>query len=741
MCLIKNHAMNLFDALGEIGQKGFLPFLKKGFDATFGGAFPSIGDFTTFSGKTKKTSDYYTGWVSSAVDAISEEVSEIELTLMRKKKTGEDEVVKQHPAIDLLHNPNRIYTKKTLAYRMQASMELWGEEFWLILANRGNKPAMILPLRAANMEVLPDSENYIKGYRYMTSQGYVDLPPEMVVHFKQYNPKSDIRGLSTLSKARIAADTDESASQYSRAFYENDARPGVILQYKGTLDEQQIARMKRQWDQEHRGAEKRDRVAVAQNGLEIKVMDVSQADMQFLEGRKFSRDELFAIFRVPKTAFGIVEDVNYSNGENTRETFASYCIKPKMTAYVDGLNKFYLPLFGESDLYFKFKSPVPENQEKKLAYYNSGLQNGWLTQNEIRRREGLDDIDGGDVTYLPFNLVAGGQPQKRLNASETEHKSLAKDMAQAMFKELESVTVKVIDKNKTNAKGVLLKAQDTTMDPAVFEYEGQKKHDTMAKRAARFEKKYFDAAKKLFSEQRAKAIGSLESELNQKDWHRKAMLLDEDLEVKATIDLFTPLFNSLTEAEARAALDLLGIDPDEFDLSSPKVQEYIKRNVRKFAGQITDTTTQEIRALIAAGIEQNESFDQLKQRITDYSGFNDARAEMIARSEVIRGQTEAELNTWKETGIVTEVVWYTAVDERVCTLCYPLHGKQVAIKSPFLTLEEMSQLQIPNYDGSIKGPPAHPQCRCTLLPITNGKTYARQVPSESALVAAYLDSV
>lgn len=734
--------MNLLDALGDIGQKGLFPFMRKAFDFTFGGAFPAINDYISFGGKSKKTSEYYTGWVGAAVDAIAEDVSEIELMLMREKKDSDDELVKQHPALDLLYSPNTIYTKKTMIYRLQASMELWGEEFWLLVPNGRKQPAAIYPLRAANIEVIADKEKYISGYKYRTAEGTIELPVDMVVHFRQYNPKSDIRGMSTLSKARIAADTDEYAAEYSRAFFENDARPGVILQYKGNLDPDQIAKMKRQWDQEHKGSEKQNRTAVAANGLEIKVMDMSRTDMQYLEGRKFSRDEIFAIFRVPKTVFGIVEDVNLSNGDNTRETFATYCTKPKMTAFVDALNKFYLPLFGDSGLYFTFKSPVPEDQTKKLAYYTAGFNGGWLTQNEIRRREGLTEVSGGDQLYVPFSLTPGGTVEKAAVAISPERKSWAKELASTMAKELEQVTVKVVDKPEKKDDTVALSAKDTTMDLQVFEYEGQKKHDSMAKRAAKYERKYADAAKKLFKEQRAKAIGNLEGELNSKSWRsQKAVLLDEDLEVKATIDLFTPLFNSLTETEARAALDALGIDPDEFDLSSPNVQAAIKRNLRKFAGQITETTTQEIRTLIAAGIEQGESFNALKDRIMAYAGFSDARAEMIARSEVIRGQTDAELTAWEETGIVTEIVWYTALDERVCPQCYPLHGKQVALKTAFLTTDEMASLHIPNYDGSIKGPPLHPQCRCTLLPITSGKSYVKRQVSEEALVAAYLNDV
>lgn len=731
--------MKLLDALGEIGAKGFFPFLQKSFDVTFGGAFPAINEFVSFNGKSKKASDYYTGWVSSCVDAISEDVSEIELTLMREVKNGDDEVVKQHPALDLLYSPNRIYTKKTLIYRMQASMELRGEEFWFLVPNGSKKPAAIYPLRAENMEVIPDSSTYIKGYKYTTAEGTVNLPADMVVHFRQYNPKSDIRGLSTLSKARIAADTDENAAEYNRAFYENDARPGVVLQYKGNLQPQEIDKMKRQWDQEHRGSNKQNRTAVAANGLEIKVMDVSQADMQYLEGRKFTRDEIFGIFRVPKTVFGILEDVNYSNGDNARETFATYCTKPKMTAWVDALNKFYLPLWGDSSLYFAFKSPVPEDQTKKLAYYEKGLTNGWLTQNEIRHREGLQEVEGGDVLYVPFNLTPGATVQRRARAIQAGKKSTwANEIASKM---MDAITVKVVEKKEPES-GLVLQAKDTTLEPQVLEYEGQKKHDSMAKRAVSYERKFKEAARKLFKDQKAKAIGSLALELDRKDWRaQKAMLLDDDAEIKITVDLFNPLFQNLTESEARAALEILGVDPDNFDLSSPDVQKFIKRNLRKFAGTITQTTTDEIRALIAAGIEQGESFEALKQRIETYSGFSDSRAELIARTEVIRGQTDAELEAWQQTGVVSEVVWYTALDERVCPICAPLHGKQVAIKDAFLTPSEMAALSIPNYNGSIKGPPAHPQCRCTLLPITNGKSYVRPEPSEAALLAAYLETV
>jgi SPP1 gp7 family putative phage head morphogenesis protein len=78
------------------------------------------------------------------------------------------------------------------------------------------------------------------------------------------------------------------------------------------------------------------------------------------------------------------------------------------------------------------------------------------------------------------------------------------------------------------------------------------------------------------------------------------------------------------------------------------------------------------------------------------------RAEMIARTELIRAFSEAQLQefrTWGIVGVSAEVEFRNAGDSRVCSSCSFLQGK-------VYTLDEAS--------GII---PVHPRCRCCWLPV------------------------
>lgn len=77
------------------------------------------------------------------------------------------------------------------------------------------------------------------------------------------------------------------------------------------------------------------------------------------------------------------------------------------------------------------------------------------------------------------------------------------------------------------------------------------------------------------------------------------------------------------------------------------------------------------------------------------------RAEMIARTEIIRAHHKAtiqEYRNWGVLGIMVKGEWCTAGDDRVCTDCAELEGH-------VFTLDEIENMI-----------PAHPDCRCVALP-------------------------
>lgn len=707
---------------------GFLDFLRKKESSV--PLFSAIAKYgsTGFGQKTIPT-DLYAGWIYACIEVISQEVARIELILTKTDSQGKKQIVTNHPALDLINRVNPFMTKHGLFERLQANKELYGNEYWFI-EGKGGKNMEIYPLKPTLVTPMPDPYNYVSGYQYILDGKKYMLPAENIIHFKTFNPKSDICGLGTIEAVRTSAETDAYAREYNKAFFENSAQPGIILTYPGEMNAEQQQRLKSQWNEEYGGYKKNYRTAVASNGLTITKLEMSHADMEFIEQRKFSRDEILSIFRVPKTILGILEDANFASAKTANYVFALRTIFPKMVAIQDTLNEFFLPLFGDESLSFEFKNPIPEDRTELVMYYNAGLQNGWLTQNEIRRMEGLAELEDGDVTYLPFNLSPNTKPKEQKTVQSAVSK-MAADIAESLM-----LAEKEMAEPQKKDLGNL---RQTSMDNGKFEDLGLKKSNSQLKRAKKFEKQFKSKADELFDDQKERAIKNLHKELNKKSWKAMFDLLDEDEEISATIDLFTPLMRNLVAVEGQAAYDYLGID-DTFDIASPNVAKFIKQNTKKLAGSMSQTTTSELRALIAAGIEQNESVDQLTQRIVNYSGFAEARSQMVALTEVARGSNQAEVAAWKESEIVTSIVWYTALDERVDEDCNALHGKEIDLGDSFLSESDLEEMALGVYDGSVDAPPLHPNCRCVLLPVVSSKIYTpkKKDVTDEDLLSAYL---
>lgn len=93
-----------------------------------------------------------------------------------------------------------------------------------------------------------------------------------------------------------------------------------------------------------------------------------------------------------------------------------------------------------------------------------------------------------------------------------------------------------------------------------------------------------------------------------------------------------------------------------------------------------------------------------------FESFTRERSRTIARTEITRASTEAEIQAYEQSGVVKGKEWYTALDERTCLECSAMHGKVLSIRENYADKEETGYADVP-------GPALHPNCRCTLLPV------------------------
>jgi len=296
----------------------------------------------------KKTTDYLEamrGWVFIAVKAIAQEVAKIDLVLYRKRG-GKVEIIPEHEMLDVLDRVNPFTTKNDFIEATQAYMELCGEAFWW--KYKVGKVKQLWILRPDFINILPPKgdQEYIGGYEYkVTGMKTPNIyKTDEIVHFKMFNPTNPYRGTGPLQAAAYAYDTDLFASKWNRNFFYNNAMPESVLTTEQNIKAKDIERIKTEWENKYGGVNKSHKMAILTGGLKLDdTLKQTIKDMDFLNSRKFSRDEIFTIFQVPKTLVSITEDVNRSNAAEGKAVWLDNVIKPKMNKFVAFLNEFYAP--------------------------------------------------------------------------------------------------------------------------------------------------------------------------------------------------------------------------------------------------------------------------------------------------------------------------------------------------------------------------------------------------------------
>jgi len=363
----------------------------------------------------------YEHWTFSCVTAISEAFSAINLRLFQMKN-GDMMEQQEHEVLDLLFRVNPFQSKADFLQLYATYMELAGEAF--IYLERGKEnPQPIDPikelwlLRPDLVEIVPDPVNFIKGYTFRASAKIVPLQTHEVIHVKYPNPINPYRGYSPVQAAGLAIDTFKFSSRWNRAFFFNSAMVSAVLQADGELNDEQYRRLKSEWNSEYQGIDNAHRTAILEHGIEFKPMQMTNRDMEFAKQKEMTRDEILGAFRVPRSVIGITDDVNRANAEATQLVFMRDVIKPKMTRYVDTLNEFLVPLFGD-DLILDFDDPTPDNRDQTVSEYVQG-HNRWLSTNEIRNLEGLPPVRGGDAIFQSIALLPLGSPVPEPTDEET----------------------------------------------------------------------------------------------------------------------------------------------------------------------------------------------------------------------------------------------------------------------------------------------------------------------------------
>ena len=100
-----------------------------------------------------------------------------------------------------------------------------------------------------------------------------------------------------------------------------------------------------------------------------------------------------------------LDRATFSNIEQQSLEFVMHTMTPWAERWEASIESELLLEGDELEVEFDFANLMRGDAASRSAYYQSGIQNGWLTRNEARISENLNPIDGLDEPLRPLNMV------------------------------------------------------------------------------------------------------------------------------------------------------------------------------------------------------------------------------------------------------------------------------------------------------------------------------------------------
>lgn len=358
--------------------------------------------------------------VYACVRILSETMASLPIVLYRKRADGGKDRVTDHWLHTLLcRRPNRYQNPFEWREMLQGHLALRGNAYNQIITNPRGEIMELIPIHPdrVRMELLRSGE-----FRYRVTDRFGEelvLPRGDVWHLKGLS-SDGLMGMSPIELARESLGMALAAQDYGVRFFANDAKPtGGWIEFPGSFKDAEAKKVFRESYQAAQSGANRGKVLVLENGMKFHEVGVTNKDAQFLELRKFQITDIARLFRVPPHMIADLDRATFSNIEQQSLEFVMHTMTPWAERWEASIGAELLLDVDELEVEFDFANLMRGDAASRSAYYQSGIQNGWLTRNEARVAENLNPLDGLDEPLRPLNMVEEADAESAEMSDET----------------------------------------------------------------------------------------------------------------------------------------------------------------------------------------------------------------------------------------------------------------------------------------------------------------------------------
>jgi HK97 family phage portal protein len=462
---------------------------------------------------------------------------------------------------------------------------------------------------------------YPEAFEIKGSKGKKIIPAADTFNILGYSPDGNIGGVSPIESLRsVLAEEYEAARQRAQAFRNGARVNGYLERPKEAPDWSTAARerFKAGWRGQYGGGGGTDAYGtpVLEDGMKFVPATQTSRDLQYIESRKLTREEVASAYFIPPPMIGLLDNATFSNIKEQHKHLYQDTLGPWLQRIQQELMLQLFPDFaGTDNLYLEFnlEEKMRGSFEDQAEQLQSATGGPYLTRNEARAILNRPSIEGGDELIVPLNVAIGSQlPQvDDATAPATEQGGFTVDEISILVNAVAtlirsgyspSAALESVGLDPIEHLGLLPVTVQRPQEPDNPDQEIEdalKAAEDVRRKADRRRLKsneYEIKAPEEIPEDHQKAM----AEVFSKFFARQRQVVLSAAGAKAADWWDAERWNGelakdilaaslgVSSAAAAAALAGMGIDPDEY--STERTKAFLKKVAQRIAGQVNSAT-------------------------------------------------------------------------------------------------------------------------------------------------------
>jgi len=583
-------------------------------------------------------------------------------------------------------------------------------------------------------------------YGWITGARPVPFGKKEIVWMERHPRTDSIYGRSPIEILANTIQTLIYAIEHNLEYFNDNSIPKGIIGLEGS-DTQELQAFKDQWKEQQR---KKDtagnwkkifhHIPIVGKIPKFERIQFTNSEMELLEGQRWWAKMVWACFGVTAVELGYTEDAKgVANQIVQSNVFRKRAINPLLRLEEYRINKEIISEFGYEGIKFKFLMFDVEEETKKANLYKIQLDSGIVTINEVRQKEGLDEVEWGskepkntrDEKPFPFGGFNPAFQQVEQTKKETVQESRTKQEKLEEKKDIETkpgmghsdkwwamyhALIKQGHSKESAAKitnsKIKEKAMQTEENPLILKEFERINSDRLEKSIIYLikqnEKKLKDLLEKEYGKDKLSEIKSIDSIAKA----IKKIITFEGLKVINDAVIKHTFMKGWDNAEKQLERN--------FIINKGAIQ-YLQNYTFDNIIDLTEELKNDLRAELERGIMAGEGITNLKNRVTKVFNIGENRAEMIARTETNRAENQGKLQAFKSSDEDFVKRWIATKDDRTSPICMRLNGQTVGLNENFKDKQT-------GWQGPC--PPAHVNCRSSVIYISAKETKEQKAEKE-----------